>query len=605
METAYDNKSENKKGSGDQTLITRKIEKESLQHAGQENADFNFQHVYMNQGTQVDGNCESTAPPALPPHRRMSDDPLTRREKPPALPPRNAGSASKAEGLSCGFVNTRRGGFSGSPKKWKDERERVSRAGRIAYVPPALQEKSLKSAQQTLSLLEFVEKYSNSLPAQVSVEKGHYGSNDPETLGNQEKLIISFVKSRKVLNIVTSTQQTFALPLGSAVQLSLLYNPDGNEHRALRGYMFQSVGELVRKSPNLPRVICATQAYKGNGLKSTVLENELLVVENYNAQTKRLQVISLSKNSICKFLPLQCSGCFTTNPTSVRMYVSDICNYIGIPRCSLYGLLDMSELAVLAVDTHIDQSLYSIIKLAGFTTEKSLIGTRVMEEGVQNTQPKAFFEIPVNDNLSGVAVKVIQTNMATEGQFPQPLVDSDVKLEVWYQEGSTAVSKFQRFLDDYIRHGHEGEGLSINAASANIYELVDSQPSPSSPKAEAKGDETDRGTASTKDERIKSSAAEPVNESNSQQLHHPLSTERAYGNTCDNNCMSMTRTELEATVRVIVNEVVNDQKQHATPEKGMGGYYYTTMDWEIGKVLKLITATDRYCFRRFICDLED
>lgn len=570
-----------KKGNGDQTLITINMEKDSLGQAGQEKGDLDFQHIYMSQGTQVDRNFESTTPPALPPRRRMSDDPLTRREKPPALPPRNAGSASKAERLSCGFVNTRRGGFSGSPKKWRDERERVSRMGRIAYVPPALQDKSLTSAPQTLSLLEFVEKYSNSLPAQVSVEKGHYGSNDLETLGTQENLIISFVKSRKVLNIVTSTQQKFALPLGSAIQLSLLYNPDGNEYRALRGYMFQSIGELVRKSPNLPRVICATQACKGDGLKSTVLENELLVVENYNAQTKRLQVISLGKNPICKFLPLQCSGCFTTKPASVRMYVSDICNYIGIPRYALYGLLDMNELAVLAVDTHIDQSLYSIVKLAGIVTEKSLIGTRVLEEDVQNSQPKVFFEIPVNDNLSGVAVTVIQTSMSTGW----PSVGSDVKLEAWYQEGSTASSKLQRFLDDYIRLGHEEEGLSINAASANVYELVDSQLSPSSPTAEAKGDETDSRKTSTKYEYNKSSAVGPVNESNSQQLQHHLSTEGAYDNTRDNNSMSMTRTELEATVRAIVNELVNDQKQHATPGRGMGGYYYTPMDWQRGKIL--------------------
>ena len=275
------------------------------------------------------------------------------------------------------------------------------------------------SAPETLSLLEFAEKYSNSLPAQVIVEKGHYGINDRETLGNQEKLIISFVKSRKVLNIITSAQQKFALPLGSALQLSLLYNPDGNENRALRGYTFQSIGELVRKSPNLPRVICATQACRGDSLKSTVFENELLVVENYNAQTKRLQVISLSKNPICKFLPLHCIGCFTTKPSSVCMYVSDICNYIGIPRCALYGLLDMSEIAVLAVDTHIDQSLYSIVKLAGFVIEKSLIGARILEEGVPNSHPKAFFEIPVNDNLSGVTVTVIQTNVTNaDRQLP-------------------------------------------------------------------------------------------------------------------------------------------------------------------------------------------
>ena len=243
------------------------------------------------------------------------------------------------------------------------------------------------------------------------------------------------------------------------------------------------------------------------------------MVENYNAQTKRLQVISLGKNPICKFLPLQCSGCFTTKPSSVRMYVSDISNYIGMPHCAIYGLLDMSKVAVLAVDTHVDKSLYNIVQLVGFVTEKSLIGMRMLEEGVPNAQPKVF-EIPVNDNLSSVEMTVIQTNI-TARQLPQP--PPDVKLETWYQEGSTASSKFQRFLDDYIRHGHKGEGISVNAA-CNIYELVDSQSPQTSPKEEeAKEDETANYTLCTEDEY---SAVVPTkfNESNSQQVQHDQNT---------------------------------------------------------------------------------
>ena len=142
---------------------------------------------------------ESASPPDLPPHRRMSDNFENRREKPPELPPRNA-SDSRASGQAAGFVSGRKGGFSGTPNKWRNEREKVSHTGRFAFVPPTVKE-TWESGIETLSLLQFVEKYSNSLPAQVSVEKGHYGSNDPETLGSQEQLLISFVKSRKVLNI--------------------------------------------------------------------------------------------------------------------------------------------------------------------------------------------------------------------------------------------------------------------------------------------------------------------------------------------------------------------------------------------------------------------
>ena len=88
-------------GNVDQSLTFKDVGKKlSAQQRGE-------QHVYMNQESNIRGQLESTPPPALPPRRRKSDDSLTRREKPPALPPQNAGSASKAEGLSCGFVNMR------------------------------------------------------------------------------------------------------------------------------------------------------------------------------------------------------------------------------------------------------------------------------------------------------------------------------------------------------------------------------------------------------------------------------------------------------------------------------------------------------------------
>ena len=61
-----------------------------------------------------------------------------------------------------------------------------------------------------------------------------------------------------------------------------------------------------------------------------------------------------------------------------------------------------------------------------------------------------------------------------------------------------------------------------------------------------------------------------------------------YDNTRENkdNIMSLTRTELEATVRAIVSDLVSNEKQGAVPEKGMGEYYYTSMDLqEMGKVL--------------------
>ena len=527
---------------------------------------------------------ENTNPPELPPRRRMTDNQITNNENPPALPPRNtAPSTYKTEAaMSAGFVNSRKGGFSGNPTLWENERKMVSRTGRVACVPLPVQGKG------ALSLLQFVEKYSRSLPAEVWVEKGHYGSNDPETLGNNERLIISFVKSKKVLTIITSTRQKFNLPLGSAVQLSLLYNLSGNEEEARKGYTFQTVGDLVGQSPHLPKIVCATQAYRGNGLRSTVYPNEILLVKNFNTQTEKLHVISLGQEAISKFLPLQCNGCFTTKPSKLRMFVSDINVHIGttVSVLQLSAELELSQLKAMSVDTSIDKSLDGIVKISGFTTERSLIVTRVAEDGAPSTASKKVFEIPVNENLSDVEVVVMQKNMPA--QHAPDLASLEVELESLYKEDDRSVSaKTQKLLDDFVRHGHERDGLVFNA-HCNVYdEVSDRPPSPvpkvipyatqdllkreieMSSKSDQEMEEVDWDTPATQD------SQQPARRPSDMR---PSESEDQYSES-EASSVSVPKSELEMTIRSVLSDFISDKQK----DRG-SHYYYTSMDSTEGKL---------------------
>lgn len=536
-----------------------------------------------NYSAQIDRH-DSDCPPDVPPRmgrRRMSDDPEIRREKPPALPPRNA-SDSQARGLSAGFVKARKGGFSGTLGKWSEEREKVSHTGRVACVPPTLQEK-WDSGLETLSLLQFVEKYSTSLPALIGVEKGHYGSNDPETLGSQEKLIVSFVKSRVVLNIVTSTKQKFTLPIGSAIQLCLLYNPEGDIERARKGYKFQSVGEMIRKFPEvLPWVIRATKAYSGDSLQSSVHENEQLIVESYDKQANKLRVISHGKNPVHKFLPHQCTGQFTTEPSKVCLYVSDINNYIRTSLSTLepQAVVNTSELAMLSADVQYDKSLDGVVTLAGFVTEQSLISTRVEEEGLgaPSTEPKAF-EIPVNDNLCHVEVTVIKTNMAIK-HFPSITVDA--QLELLCQEEISFTSTIQRLFDNFLRHGHERDGVTISGAY-NVYDEVH-EPPPSMIIQEASPYSVTHLLTQVQVER--SPHNDDPNEADSgmnTDLEVPDDSSSLNKSTHNDSVdHHVTKSELEMTIRSVLSEVM-DEKQKIQYERNPGGYNHTSMDSRDGE----------------------
>ena len=522
-------------------------------------------------------------------HRRMSDDYENRRDKPFALHSRSA-TDSQAKDLSAGFVSGRKGGFSGTPSKWGNERENVSRTGRFACVPPTLEEK-WESGLETVPLHQFVMDYSRSLPALISFEEGHYESLDPETFRNHERLIISFVKSRNVLIIETSMKQKFNLPLGSAVQVSLLYNPEGNIERACKGYQFQSIGEIIEKypeAPHLPRVIRATKAYSGDRLNSSVYANELLVVGSYDTITKRLQVISHGKTSIPKFLPNQCEGEFTTEPSKVRLYVSDIDYYIRtlLNVCpNLLAILDVSELALMSPDTQIDKNLNGVVTLSGFGTERSLIATRVKGEGISSAQPKMAFEIPIDDNFRNIKVRVLEKNMADP-----PVITSDVQLEPWCQK-STATTKVQRLFDDYVRHGHENDGV-INPAN-NIYDEL-SEPSP--PKLPPRIAHPSPYAISTlqsqqnlrKDDTSEFDSGTTINDHEDHQERSRLK-ESATNYTSDHyvhtsgDSAGVTKSELEMTIRSVLSEVMSEQHQRVQPDRY--SYYYTSMDSTGGKFM--------------------
>jgi hypothetical protein len=404
------------------------------------------------------------------------------------------------------------------------------------------------------------------------------------------------VKSRKVLNIVTSNKQKFSLPLGSAIQLSVLYNPEGSKEKACKGYEFKSIDEMIKKFPgNLPRVICATKAYRGDGLKSTVRENELLVVESYDTQTKKLQVISHGRNPISKFLPDQCEGQFTTKPSKVCLYVSDINTYIGTPLSilELQAILDMSELACMSADTQTDKSLNGVVTLSGFVTERSLIGTRVEDKGVPSVQSKAF-EIPVNDNLCNVEVTVLKTNVAIK--YP-PSTTPDTQLESWYQEESLASTKIQRLFDDYVRHGHEKDGVAINAAY-NVYdELSELSPPPQVPPRISQAspysvrdllrpqqqpqqqspqlddsDEVDSGTSS-RDPDERSSLSESPPAADSAANDHCVQASPG-------DSVGVTKSDLEMTIRSLLNEVIGEKQQRVQSDRY--SCYYTSMDLKEG-----------------------
>ena len=147
------------------------------------------------------------------------------------------------------------------------------------------------------------------------------------------------------------------IPLDCQQKVGLIYNPTSDDSKALEGQIFHSIADITSNQA-LPKVVCATQDYKTSDGKCLVEANEILIVKQRNRTLfkgkKGLKVFSmLSKTE--KLLPEDCAGCFSTNPSLVRLSLADIVEYVPklLPvRAVLYSSADDMDQQGTNMHTH-------------------------------------------------------------------------------------------------------------------------------------------------------------------------------------------------------------------------------------------------------------
>ena len=84
----------------------------------------------------------------------------------------------------------------------------------------------------------------------------------------------------------------YSIPLSSPIKFGLLYNPDGDITKAMRGFHFKTIEEMTKRK-TFPRVMRATQTFHSNkhGSQSSVKADEVLIIkESQGTRKKRTHV---------------------------------------------------------------------------------------------------------------------------------------------------------------------------------------------------------------------------------------------------------------------------------------------------------------------------
>ena len=255
--------------------------------------------------------------------------------------------------------------------------------------PIPTDEQSYTILPDELTLTNLVEKHQDLFPIRVHVCKGFYGSTERSSVSEGDIYNIHFVKKAKVVIVRDCSKVDYRIALNSSVEFGVLHNPEGNIQKALDGYKYPKVSDIMAISP-LPKVIRATLGFKGTAVDNSVEKNEIFIIREIKPKGNRKCLIVYSvTNSMIKYLFESCEGHFSTKPYDVRLFLPEILEHFPQPFPTMCYLFVNSETSQ-ELPHHLTSSAVTIL---GESTDLSLIASSNCQ--VEAGRP-LLVEIPID-----------------------------------------------------------------------------------------------------------------------------------------------------------------------------------------------------------------
>ena len=126
-------------------------------------------------------------------------------------------------------------------------------------------------------------------------------------------------------------QVNLLIPVASPVKYSILYNPQKNLSAARDGYIFATVGDIL-KSRTLPSVVCVGKEFTA-GSSIYLQKGHILIIKAIEVLPKNVKKLKCYCINTGKVLTLDknCKGHFSTQPSLIHLDISTILNHFQLP----------------------------------------------------------------------------------------------------------------------------------------------------------------------------------------------------------------------------------------------------------------------------------
>ena len=186
---------------------------------------------------------------------------------------------------------------------------------------------------KSITLTEFVKSYSGLLPAEIVVVEG--ANTSPVALCNEDILKVHRIKQQSMVLARANESQQYLIPFNAAIEFCVLYDPESNISKALKGYSFEKVSDLMLAEVR-PKLVCARSSWEDKDTNRVVINSgEVLVVGRdvtsaRKGVKKMIKMYSITKHTT-KILPEDCIANFSTKPSLLPLYLAEIMEYIKHP----------------------------------------------------------------------------------------------------------------------------------------------------------------------------------------------------------------------------------------------------------------------------------
>ena len=323
----------------------------------------------------------------------------------------------------------------------------------------------------------------------MKVVHGYNGPTSQLTISSGDYYNVHFVKHQEVVAMNDKLDFSYTIPLNSSFQFGLVYCETTSTNDS--HIIYEKVADLLVLSP-LPKVVCATADVRGSDERNAITAGEILVLKRMirpKLRKKSLEVHSLKTQST-KILPHDCAGHFTLQPQKNKIYLLELVTCVpDVFPCKAMMFLSSDAAANQQKTSH--SLLNSVVTLTGQKKETSLIASSVtftsceeLNGQVGSQVSEHLVDIPVDDRLSGVVVRVVDTsecelqemlNRKTRTLFE---TFDMTRVKSWFNPVSDDTDHTQSILYATIGRGAERIGIHVDKPLAAFNESSSAAGSP-------------------------------------------------------------------------------------------------------------------------------